>query len=374
MNILILSLAYAPYSGVGAARMTSLSRYLIEKGCNVTVICYDCNVFGDKEQQREISKGIERIPIEKKRGKRNNIKNLEKAVEKVIKDKKFRLCIVSVGPFEPMFFINKLCRKWKLPYLIDYRDTWLFEKNTIKPKGFVKYKLLLYNCLCIPIEKCAVQNATKIVLVTDKCKKDIVERYSIIKDKCRVIYNGYEDVPGENQQKKRKELVIGIAGKFSSYNPCAAENFLAACKEVNSFHAVKVVHIGEKDDFFERKYPEIYYNAGIKNHKDTMKILAESDILLICYAHENGLGTKVFDYIALNKPIIYAGTVPSELAEFLDGFEYTYICKDKKQMLDTVKEVTQNCPSFLTEGNVEKYSRKQQNEIYWNLLSEIRND
>ena len=66
MNILILSLAYAPYSGVGAARMTSLSRYLIEKGCNVTVICYDCNVFGDKEQQREIPKGIERIPIDRK--------------------------------------------------------------------------------------------------------------------------------------------------------------------------------------------------------------------------------------------------------------------------------------------------------------------
>ena len=371
MNVLILSLAYAPYSGVGVARMTSLSKYLIEKGCNVTVICYDCNIFNSREQQREIPEGVERIPVEKKQGKRENIRNLEKTVERIIKNKQFHLCISSVGPFETMFFINKLWRRWKLPYLIDYRDPWLFEKNAIKSKGLVRYKLFLYKCLCAPIERCAIKNAVKIVLVTGKCKEDIRKRYLIKKDKCRVIYNGYEDALGEGEKKEKNEFVIGIAGKLSAYNPLAADSFLAACKEVNNVHPVRVVHIGERDDLCERKYPEVYYNAGIKNHKDTMKILAESDALLICYAHENGLGTKVFDYIALNKPVIYAGTVPSELAEFLEGFEHSYICGDKWQMVNAVKELTQKCPDFLTKGNVEKYSRRQQNEIYWGLLKEI---
>lgn len=370
MNVLILSLAYAPYSGVGAARMTSLSRHLADKGCEVTVVCYDSSVFGEKEQKREIPAGIERITVEKKDGKIQNIKNLEKIVERTVKNGQFHLCISSVGPYDTMFFIDKLWRKWKLPYILDYRDPWLFEKNTIKPQGFLKYKLGLYHYICLPFERRAVKNAAEIVLVTEKCKSDIRERYGIEEEKCKVIYNGYEDVPAELSNQKKNELVIGIAGKFSRYNPNAAEKFLAVCKEMNDIHPIKVVHIGEKDDLCEKKYPEVYFGIGMKSHADTMRALAESDVLLICYAHQNGLGTKVFDYIALNKPIIYAGPVPSELAEFLNGFEHSYICKDKQQILDVVKEVTRNCPSFLTEGDVEKYSRKQQNEIYWNCIKE----
>ena len=83
MNILILSLAYAPYSGVGAARMTSLSKYLIDKGYEVTVICYNSHIFGINEQKREIPEGVKRICVEKLSNKKKNRRMLESIVKKV---------------------------------------------------------------------------------------------------------------------------------------------------------------------------------------------------------------------------------------------------------------------------------------------------
>ena len=61
MNLLITSLAFAPFSGVGAARMTSLAEYLINHGHNVTVVSYDSKVFDEKQQKRKIPKGIHSI-------------------------------------------------------------------------------------------------------------------------------------------------------------------------------------------------------------------------------------------------------------------------------------------------------------------------
>lgn len=373
MNVLIISLAYAPYSGVGSARMISLSKYLVEQGCKVTVVCYDSRVFGEKEQRGEVPRGVERVIVEKKEGKIKNIRNLEQFVEMAVKEKDFQVCIVSVGPYEPMFFIDKIWRKWGIPYVIDYRDTWLFDKNTIKPKGIVKYKALVYEYLCLPIEKRATKYAKKIVQVTDKCKDDIVERYHLKNEKCEVIYNGYEDVPAKYPPKEKSEFTIGIAGKFSYYNPDAAEMLLTVCEEMSSVCPVKIIHVGEKDALSEKRHPKVYVNVGIKTHRETMEILAGTDACLICYGYGYGYGTKVFDYIALNKPVLYVGLVPSELTGFLGRFEYSYACQNKDEIQAAIKELVQKRPAYLTTKDVGKYSREFQNERYWELIRGVKN-
>ncbi len=372
MNILILSLAYAPYSGVGSARMVSLSKYLLDKKQNVTVVCYNSSVFGEEEQKRKIPEGVERIPVNKLQGKLKNIMNLKKSVEKVIQERNFHVCLSSVGPFETMFFIDKVCKKWKIPYIIDYRDPWLFEKNNIKLKGVLKFKIRLYQVFCLPVEKRIIESAEKIVFVSEEGRKDLIERYHIKKDKCRVIYNGYEDVPTDSFASEKKDFVIGIAGKFSDYNSGAAETFLSVCEEINHLSPIKVMHIGNKESLFERYHSNLYLNVGVKEHKAAMKELTRSKALLVCYAHHSGLGTKVFDYIALNKPIIYIGVVPSELSEFIRQFEHSYICQNREEMYEAVKGLMRKCPTSLTSEDVKKYSREWQNESYWKLINEIK--
>lgn len=374
MNVLIISLAYAPYSGVGAARMTSLSKYLLNKGCSVSVVCYSSLVFGEKEQKREVPKGVKRICVERLADKGKNRKNIENAVEQAIKEDKFDVCISSVGPYDTMFFIHKVWTKWKVPYIIDYRDTWLFEKTTIKPTGWLKFKLLVHDYLYQPVERRAIKYAAKIVSVTRRCQEDLIDRYRIPGEKCIVIYNGYEDAPSDDIESAYNEYVIGIAGKFASYNQEAAESFLAACKEVNAEEAVKVLHIGNREELLAKNYSEVYYGAGEKNHKDTMAELAKADALLVSYAHICGLGTKVFDYIALNKPIIYVGVVPSELADFVGQFENSYICADRVQMEKTIRKLLQKKEKFLTVKDVTIYSREKQNEMFMGTIFKTKQE
>ena len=280
MNILIISLAYAPYSGVGAARMTSLTKYLISQEENVTVLCYDSAVFGGaREQKREVPQGVKRVVIQKLKNKRRNIQHLKQEVEQVIRKSSFDLCIVSVGPFEPMFFIDRLWKKWRIPYIIDYRDPWLFEKGTIKLKNIVKYKVLIHDFLCVYIEKRVIKNAEKIVLVSDKCKMELMERYHISNDKCSVIYNGYEDVPENVTFTQTNEVVIGVAGKFAAYNEQVVIEFLEVCQKIG--RKIKVVHIGKEEKLLSENFSTIYQNLGVKNHKDTMIELSKVDVALI---------------------------------------------------------------------------------------------
>lgn len=371
MNILMVSLAYAPFSGVGAARMTSLSKYLLDRGYNVTVICYNSIIFGENEQKRQIPIGVERICVEKLPEKKENRKNIQRTVERVIREKDFQICISSVGPYDTMFFIDKIWRKWKVPYVIDYRDPWLFEKTTIKPVGLLKYKLLIHDYLCKPIEKRVIKYASKIISVTEQCQKDLIERYHIEKKKCNVIYNGYEDIPTTSVMENKEEFVIGIAGKFSAYNSEAAVSFLEACRRVRSIDRIKVLHIGKMEEILANQYPEIYYNIGEHDHRDTMSELSKANALLISYAHISGLGTKVFDYIALNKPIIYVGVIPSELTEFIIQFENSYLGNNINQMERLLKMLIHDRPLYLTKKNVDEYSRQYQNEKYRNLLEEV---
>ena len=102
-----------------------------------------------------------------------------------------------------------------------------------------------------------------------------------------------------------------------------------------------------------------------------MELLAKLDVLVIVYQHSVGLGTKVYDYIALNKPIIYVGLVPSELSCFISQFENMFLCRDKQGVLDALKVIHDNRVIKLTEKDILRFSREFRNKEYINLIENI---
>lgn len=372
MNILIISLAYAPYSGVGAARMTSLSKYLAERGECVTVLCYDSNNFNDNEQKREVPENVERIVVSKLKNSVKNIYNLKKKISNVLIEHKIELCLISVGPFEPMVIADKIWRQWNIPYIIDYRDPWVFENKGIRVKGILRYKILFHDFVCSFLEKRAIHFASKLIFVTEKFQKEFIARNRLQNDKCDVICNGYEDaLPVCKKNEENKVFKIGIAGKFALYNEQAAINFLKVCHNIKPQVDIRVIHIGNEECVINKGYSDVYQNLGTRNHADTMKELAQMDAMLICYQHKTGLGTKLFDYIALNKPIIYIGITPSELSEFICQFENAYACTDMNAMSNAIKTIYYKKKQYLTQRDITQYSRENQNRKYYTLLKEL---
>lgn len=372
-NILIISLHYAPYSGVGAARMTSFSEYLKKRGYDVTVVCYAETAYSENELLRKIPKGIRRITVFKERSKVKDIVNLKKIIADLLEKRKYRLFIVSVGPFIPYFFLTELWMKYKVPYIIDYRDHWLFEHATVEC-GVKKYIRRVCEYFRMPIEKRVLKYACKIIFVSEKSKKIIQKRYELPDEKCNVVYNGFDLktlTRIDNNIKKRNEgLKIYIAGKFSSYNPVTAKMFLSICKKISSYNKVEVFHIGKpEEDLYE--YSEIYHELGLMDYEKTINELRKADVLLVSNEIIMGLGTKTFDYLYLNKPIIYIGIVASELSEFLLQFENAYICSNEIQMQDAIEKLLNECPDILTSKNIDEYSRERQNEIYLSIIKAI---
>lgn len=379
MNILMISPAFAPFSGVGAARMTSLAEFLIGKGCQVVVITYSQSYFKNDCMKRKVPDGVKVIEVctEGDIGK-----NLEKEVLNTISKVNFDLSITSVGPYDSMKFIWKLKRQWNLNYIIDYRDPWLFEKRDKRTfSRLFRLKLAIYNIVNIPCEFRDVRHAAAIVSVAPQNEKELQKRYFVCREKFHVIFNGYEDLPERQEiQKDEKDTTfhLGIAGKFGYYDPETAQNVLNIIREKNlQGKRVILEHIGaveEEVQVFLRNFEDanlIYHCHGQMDHAQTMKKLQSMDAFLIVYAHRAGLGTKLFDYIGLNKPIVYMGVYPSELADYMGQFEGAAICSNEKEFGDCLEHMLKKADAFLTDRDTSIFSRREQNENYYRLIADI---
>lgn len=376
MRILMLSPAFAPYSGVGAARMTSLAEYLVSKSCKLTVVVYDREYFNGDCFERKIPLEINIVSV-KVDG--NIIHNLKKTLMNVMEKSHYDICISSVGPYESMYVIRNIMQKYHTKYIIDYRDMWIFSGTECEQLTFIqKLKRTMMDYINLFFERKAVKGAIAFVAVTDNNRKELVKRYPKWKGKFKTIFNGYEDLPNKQEtEHDEKTYKIGIAGKMSYYNPKMTEEIFSVLSRFNkNGKRVVLEHIGNEDKITDKlleKYGNrsmFYKNYGEMSHPNTMLKMMEMDALLVVNAHRSGFGTKVFDYIALNKPIIYAGVCLSELSKFVEQFEEGMVCGDEIEFGQVLCSLLDRRPKTLTTEDTTIYSREVQNEIYYKLICE----
>lgn len=376
MRILMLSPAFAPYSGVGAARMTSLAEYLVSKSCKLTVVVYDREYFNGDCFERKVPLGIKTVSV-KVDG--NIIHNLKKALMNIMEKSDYDICISSVGSYESMYVIRDVMQKYHTKYIIDYRDMWIFSRTEFDQLNFLlKIKITTLDLINLFFERKAAKGAVAFVTVTDNNRKELIKRYPKWKDKFKTIFNGYEDFPNKQKTEHDEKIYkIGIAGKMSYYNPKMTEQIFSVLSHFNkNGKRVVLEHIGNEDKINDKlleKYSNrdtFYKNYGEMSHPNTMLKMMEMDALLVVNAHRSGFGTKVFDYIALNKPIIYAGVCPSELSKFVAQFEEGMVCGNEIEFEQVLCSLLDRRPKTLTAEDTTIYSREVQNEIYYKLICE----
>lgn len=380
-NILIISPAFAPCTLVGAARMTSLAEYLQQNGYMVTVLSFGRWFFKDDLWVRNIPDGIKQIEIEESN---QYIKLLKLKVIELLKEKTFAVCITSMGPFDTQKFLWKLCKRYRVPYILDYRDPWLLHSYYYTGQSIeIKIKRLISDLFYLRYEQISVRYAAKIVTVTEKNTDILKRRYKKYADKMHTILNGHENL-SDNMKvtvKKHEEYIIGCIGKFLYYDERAAIELIRAVNELNEEgYKITIRHIGEETDdasglLEQRDISTHYYKyLGKMGYKEAMDCLWAMDAALIIYRSKDGLGTKVFDYIGLNKPIIYYGILPSELAEFVGKFKNVVIADNKKTLKNGLRKFVDNSTKKLEDSPSGQYSRTRQNEKYEVLIKNIIKD
>ena len=141
---------------------------------------------------------------------------------------------------------------------------------------------------------------------------------------------------------------------------------------------IKLQHIGRNFDYIDeaiQKYnidPGAFEKMGLKEYSEGMSILGAADFFVVEDTSPDDVGTKIYDYIYWNKPIIAAVPPNIPLAKLISQFEHGYLCETSDDIERAIDDIIRNQYSVLDPSiDIAKYSRTYQNEKMEQLMIQI---
>ena len=306
--------------------------------------------------------------------------------------------IIATGdPFVLFSYASKLSKEFGVPWIADYRDTWVQDK-TRSGNSLIRY-LNKY------LERYYLQNVELVTTVSSFVVKHLQK--NLKKVHFEVSQNGFDPI---NIQKSRiitqneEVFTISFAGTIYKWHPI--ESFLTELNQWVIEHPNKIIKL----NFYGINNPDqIHKIIADKNiqfasqictfpklqNEELVKKLAESNVFLL-FNDYSILGTKIFTYLGLKRKILLCFENDANALQLksqffnLDEFE----SESKQLQADLIREtnsgiVVKNAAhlqevlgelwdEFSTTGQVacdsvgvEKYSRKVQVEKLAELIRGI---
>lgn len=360
MKLLIVAPAFPPDRRVGAVRMGSLARYLLKKDVSITVIT-------NRKDNVEIpvSKYIYVDTQETGRYSEKFAHNEQlylKAFNDEVDSEQYDTVIVSGGPFYT-FSIAKASKYKKIPCVLDFRDPWIFDYR--EAKEFFSPKKLYTKIRELPKERAAVKEASAVVTVTDGWKQDFEQYYPSQRGKFYTISNGYDDELLTDLHKadynKQGKVVIGVFGKLFYYTEQYSKVFLNGVRKFAD--KVSVLQIGEREPEASGLLEacnissDLIKNTGFLPYKEGMEYLMNADVLMIIDVRANAIGTKIYDYIFLGKPIVFVGPRKTQFADMVGKISGNYVCSTAEEVENAFMDIlATRVKKTSTETNIKDYA------------------
>ncbi len=258
-----------------------------------------------------------------------------KAVElgsRIIQDEGIELIYATAPPYTDFLAACELKKKFGLPLVLDYRDSWIDCPNNYYPTP-------LHKSRHSKMETEVLKSADKIITINDRIKELIHLRYPFVKDEdVKVVPQGFDPEDFEPQisqitqigsqisqiepminqitQKENKKFRLTYSGSFLNYY--TPKHFLdglklAFDKRPELKDKIEACFVGT----FPNEYSEYIKKLGIEGavniagyveHSVCAKYLAESDVLWMMInktersdLHSTG---KLYEYFGAGKPIL----------------------------------------------------------------------
>lgn len=236
-----------------------------------------------------------------------------KAALKQHRKQKFDVVVATGNPFVSFALARTLGKLLKIPYVVDYRDSWTFNQFTEKMKYLPDSPVLKW-------EEKVLRDAAEIVFVNDGMRQWHVEHYPFAKDKMTVVPNGWEPEllgrPEFRAPDENRPLSFSYLGTVTPYLPLdalfdawrlARQHPLLADAELN-IHG----HLGffphdraplEEVIAREADFGVVYRGSFSKT--DVADLYHNTDVLVFCVPGAKYVTSgKVFEYMANGKPIV----------------------------------------------------------------------
>lgn len=321
---------------------------------------------------------------------------LYKAAKNFLKDNKVDIILATGEPFILFKYASKLSRKFNIPWVADYRDPW---SNRIS----INNKPIQKNIAKI-LEKKYLKNVKLISTVSEYFVAKIKE---IVYNKPFVIIpNGYNDNILTNNIKAKQNdelLTIALAGTIYNWHPYEIFlNVLSNYLKINPNRKIRINFYGINEEKEIANIVEQFYNLkdSIKifpkiPNKQLIRELSKSNVLLL-FNDYSIMGTKIYDYLALNRKIILCfeddkeanllkekyfkfksikGLSESLQADLIRKTNSGIVVKDSEHLYEVLNDL---CNEFEEKSYIENhtidaenYSRKVQTEKLVNKLKKL---
>ncbi|WP_097461232.1 glycosyltransferase [Mangrovitalea sediminis] len=232
----------------------------------------------------------------------------------LIKKEKIDVIFATGSPWSGLiagYYLSKLTRK---PLIVDFRDPWMNN-----PFHHSKGKLL--DGISAKLERKVIAHASAVSLNTIALYDDFVRRYPFVSEnKFFVLPNGFDeidfqDIEPQNTHEPSNAITICHTGFL--YGVRDPSVLLEAIKSANvaigdQGPRIRFQQVGQVslDYDIEQRYADMIENGSLvldppTSYKECLQILKNSDWVANIQPNTNTqIPSKLYDYLALRKPII----------------------------------------------------------------------
>lgn len=366
MKILLVSYAYPPISSPGAMRVAHFAKDLTDFGYNVSVLTtedgYSSMISGttppyffegieiirvkdllNKKQAGESLKNISNTSFKQRlKGKLIKIANgmifpdrditwYFPARISQLKAKNFDVVIGSYPSTTNLILANSLAKKFKAKLVLDMRDLWVEDHNFYKKSPLRKFFEL-------KIEKTLNRNASLVTSVSRFNTKILQKKVTC---KVETVYNGYDQElisTLKKRQASNEVFVLAYAGSFynGERDPLQLLHALVKLRieGVITSENFNFSIYGNKEAFLEKSIESLGISDLVKFHgmreqKSLLEELTSANILLTVTRKQSiskgEMTTKLFEYLALERPCICLTKPGFEIADTLADIEHASV-------------------------------------------------
>ncbi|MFM2224353.1 MAG: hypothetical protein RJA07_555 [Bacteroidota bacterium] len=314
-------------------------------------------------------------------------KNLYNYTLQFLKQNKDVKCVITSGkPYDLFRFGYLLKNKIKMPWVADYRDPW----NTL-PAVVMKdhLPLRLYNKIKF-VEKLWVGSATFFITVSTEIKNDI---QNFTGTKGYEILNGFDENDYKNVVHKStnpKKLLIVHNGSLPQVakSEVFINGLIPLIEKYKNEIEIVCEYIGvdftppaaDKIKNLSKGYEQNFICTNRIPKIDLLNKLAEADCFLMIGHDFKGYPTsKIFEYVALRKPVILSPSDNSSMEEILGNTKQLILGHTVAQTAIELEKIIQkklqqqSIEVDIDLEAVDSYSRKNQTRKFADLIHQYFN-
>lgn len=301
MRVLFISYYFHPSNLVGAKRISYWAKHFKNYTSNqseTTLITAQPNATTHNE---EIDNIFIVKPLNKIKGVRIDngsewYGSLKLFIINHLNNYSYDYCIVTGNPFGHFFIVREL-NKFHVKTILDFRDPF-----AINPRSLDTLKNRIKSWFFSILEYYFINTTYRSIVVNKQCL-ELIRFRKILEKKIEIIDNGFDETILKEVYKKRRfsnknRILLAYSGSiFKNRDPFNLIKVIDQRPELMGLHL-----IGNAQNIYNSKKVVLH---GILSYEENLKLLQEKDILVVLgTGHQFESSTKVFDYIALKKPIL----------------------------------------------------------------------